>query len=91
MIKIYHEDRKLIRVKVLYNGGIGWTFRWDKSFKAFYGTPEKFTKLLKRLKAKDNFKKPNSYRSLTYSGIVKEIIDGTNTTIWIWEKDLKNI
>jgi len=90
-MKKYDEGKKLVKVKVLFDGSRGWTLSWGNKFKTFFGSNEDFAKVLKKVKAKDNFKQPKSFRSMTYLSIVKEINSGADTTIWIWEKDLKQI
>lgn len=88
---IYHEGKKLIKVKVLFDGNRGWTLSWNNKFKSFFGSREDFAKLLQKVKAKDDAQSPKSFRSMTYLSIAQEIADGTDTTIWIWEKDLNLI
>jgi hypothetical protein len=91
-IENFLESRKLIQVEVLYNGSRGWTLNWGKgSFKSIYGSVEEFATILKKLKAKDNFQDPHSFRSMTYLQIAQEIANGSDRTIWIWEKDLKTL
>lgn len=88
---VYKEGRKLVKVKVMFNGNRGWTLSWNSTFKSFYGTPEEFTKLLRKINAKDNLQSPNSFRSITYSKITQEIMAGTDNIIWVWQKDLERV
>lgn len=91
IIKNYSEDRKLIRVSVLYDGARSWTLQWKGGFKVFRGSIEDFSKFLMKIKAKDDKESPRSFRSLTYINIAKEITNGSDIIIWVWEKDLKKI
>ncbi len=91
-IKKFEEDRKLKKVTVVPDKGKNWTLQWDTGFYVFYGDDiEKFSKFLMKIHAKDNKEDPRSYRSLKYLDMAKEITNGMDTTIWVWEKDLKKI
>ncbi len=92
IIKRYEEGKKLKKVIVTPDKGKNWTLQWDNGFYVFHGDNiEKFSKFLMKIHAKDNKKEPRSYRSLKYLDLAKEITNGIDTTIWVWEKDLKNI
>ena len=86
------ESNKLVKVKVLFDGNKGWTLTWNKSdFKTIHGAAEVFAKFLQKIQAKDDKTSPNSVRGITYLEITKEISTGSDSTIWVWEKYLKNL
>jgi hypothetical protein len=82
---------KLQQVEVLYDGHRGWTLNWNHNFKVVYGSIEEFAKFLMKVQAKDNFQDPHSFRSMPYLQIAQEIANGSDRTIWIWERNLKSI
>lgn len=93
VIDRFAERRRLVQVKVLYDGHQGWTLYWDNSskFKVFYGTSEDFTKFLMKIKAKENDTLPKSLRNMKYSEIVDQIVNGTQHHLWVWETDLNSL
>jgi len=78
--------RYLIKVAVLYDRKNNWVFQADHGLglKTFHGTPEQFTKLLRRLKASDSIDDPRSYRSIPYAQICQRIMDGLDKFIFVW-------
>ena len=90
-IKNYSEDRKLMKVKVLYDGGKSWTLQWDGGFYVFQGSVEDFGNFLKKIHVKDDDQLPHSFRSKTYKNIASGLTNGGKTTLWVWEKDLKKL
>jgi hypothetical protein len=77
--------RYLVKAKVLWDGKDTWTIISDKNgTRVFRGNKEAFTKFLRKIKAKDNLHDPRSFRSLTYAGIVDEIISGKDNIIYVW-------
>ena len=91
IIKNFSEDRKLIKVTVLHDGGRSWTLQWQGGVKVFQGDIDQFAKFLMSIHAKDDKEDPHSFRSLKYREIADEITNGMDTTIWVWEKDLKSL
>lgn len=90
-MKIF-ESNRLIKVKILFNGSNGWTLSWNSSkFKTVYGSEDEFAKFLRSIQAKDDETSPNSKRGLTYLNMAKEAANGSDTTIWVWEKYLSKI
>ena len=86
------DSRRLIQIEVLYDGHRGWNLTWGNGrFKVVYGSVEEFSKILMKIQAKDNFSDPHSFRSMTYIQIAQEIANGSDRTIWVWEKNLKAI
>lgn len=83
------EGGKLQKVEVLYDGHRGWTLNWNNNFKVVYGSIEEFAKFLMKVQAKDNFQEPRSFRSMTYQQIAQEIANGSDRTIWVWERNLR--
>lgn len=91
IIRRFPEDRKLIKVTILHDGSNAWTLQWKGGVKVVRGEREDLVRVLKRIKAKDNQGVPRSNRVLRYSDIVDEVTDGTDLTVWVWEKDLKTL
>lgn len=93
LIKKYKEARRLVHVRVLYDGHRGWTFSWDNNsvFKVFYGSREDFIKLLIKLQAKENKDTQRSVRTVRYSDIADDIMNGVDTRFWVWETQLRGI
>lgn len=85
------EDRKLVKVSVLYDGGKSWTLQWTGGFHVFQGSQEDFGKFLRKLHVKDDKVEPHSFRSMKYQDISADITATGSSTIWVWAKDLKNI
>ena len=76
--------RYLIKVKIFFDGNNAWTLNGQAGTKVFHGDINAFAKFLQKLKAKDNFQDPKSFRSMTYKNIAQEVINGTDNTIFIW-------
>lgn len=93
IFKKHDEARKLIKVKVLYDGNRGWTLNWNEgaNFKVFHGSTEDFVKLLIKMKAKENKEITRSIRTLKYSEIVDQITNGLDRHFWVWSTDLDNL
>ena len=78
--------RYLIKVNVVYDGKNNWTLQADHGLgiKTFHGTPEQFTKLLRRLKASNSNDDPRSYRTISYSDMCDRLKNGLDRQVYIW-------
>lgn len=85
------EARRLLKIKVTWNGDRGWTLTWANQFKTFYGSIDDFVKLLRSVKAKDGASNPPSIRTKTYRAIAQDIVDYSERNIWVWSNELTKI
>ncbi len=76
--------RYLIKAKIHYDGNSTWTLNSNAGTRVFHGDINSFAKFLQKIKAKDNFMDPKSFRSMTYKSIANEVINGKDNTIFIW-------
>lgn len=90
-MRIIYEAASLVKVDILYDGNRGWTLSWGThKFKVVYGSIEEFSKFLMKIQAKDDKTSPKSARGATYLEIAQEAADGSDTTIWVWDRYLKS-
>ncbi len=81
---------KLIKVTVLWDGRNTFTLNYEKGVRVFNGTKKAFAKFLQKVKASDNQTEPKSLRQIKYKDMVDEVVNGTDSTIWIWKHNLIN-
>lgn len=89
--KIPGPYRKLLKVKVINDGGTGWVLSYRGGQKVFHGDVDEFAKFLQKIKASDNETAPRSTRNKTYKNIAQEIQTGTDRIIWVWNTNMKKI
>lgn len=78
--------RQLLKVKVLWDGGNGWTFNLPKGkMIVYHGSIDGITKFLQKIQAKDVASEPKSDRNKTYKDIALEIQTGQDREIWVWD------
>ena len=78
------EQRRLVPVKVYYLSD-SFLMQDDAGKEVTVkASPEKFRDLLMKLKAKDEYSQPKSFRDKTYMEIVDGIMNNSDNGIYIW-------
>lgn len=85
------EARRLVKVRVLWDGGTGWTFNLPKGHKIFHGSIEALARFLKKLKATDVETTPKTAQNKRFIDMAREIQTGKDTHIWIWSNILNKL
>jgi hypothetical protein len=83
-MRVIEAGKSLIKVTVLGDPLIGFSFITPRRTKVFHGDRIALAKFLQKIQAKDDETSPRSERGVTYQAMADEIIDGTDTTIWVW-------
>ena len=91
MEAIKKEGRKLLKVRVLHDGGKGWTFNFNGGYKVFKGDSAGLAKFLKKIQAKDFESEPKSARNITYPQMADELLAQGNGYIWVWDNILRKV
>jgi hypothetical protein len=87
---VLNEYRKLLRIRVDYQGNDQYFFRVVNTDNLAYkdhtirATPEKMLRYLQRIQAKDTKTTPASMRNVTYKVMLDGIMNNTDNEIWVW-------
>ncbi len=79
--------RKLYRVNVMKMGR-SYSFNYSGKVKVYRGSEEGLKTLLRKLKVSDTKEEPRSFRIKTFGQIAQEIIDQSDSIIYIWSNIL---
>jgi hypothetical protein len=90
-MKNLNEQRYLIQASIYYDedgDGIYEVLPKNGGSKlAFKATDEQMLRFLRRVKIKDSFSEPRSYKGTTYSDMLNNIKQGINPVFYVWSNN----